>query len=68
MLALYECYAIIRDMSMAAWWLIYGVVCYGYGLWGDVGICLFGIPYVLCVFAWCTIKVKMHNIELSGTG
>lgn len=66
MLALYEWYAIIRDLSMAAWWGIYGVICFHYGLRSDIGVLLFGIPYVFCVVAWCTIKVKMHNIELSG--
>lgn len=66
MLAMYEWYAIIRDLSVTAWWVIYGVICFKYGLSSDIGICLFGIPYILCVIAWCTIKVKMHNIEISG--
>jgi hypothetical protein len=62
----HECYAVVRDVSMAMWWIIYGILSLHHGLPSNKGILLFGVPYVIFVIAWSTIKVAMHNIESLG--
>jgi hypothetical protein len=58
-----ECYNIVRDVSMALWWTIYGVLITHHQVSHDIAILLFGAPYTLCVLAWSAIKITMHNIE-----
>ena len=58
-------YSIVRDISMALWWIVYGIAVAQFAVPADKAILVFGIPYVILVMAWCYIKVKVYNIEVS---
>lgn len=56
-------YSMVRDMSMAFWWLIYGVA----GIYLDfnhrMGATLFATPYIILVILWCIIKDQTADVE-----
>ncbi len=64
LIVMHHWYSAIRDLSVSAWWLIYGVqlLVTSHGPTLEL-LVLFALPYSLLVIFWCVIKEQTHNIE-----
>ena len=56
-------YSIVRDLSMAFWWMIYGVASWKLGFTHRLAAPLFAVPYVFLVLTWCIVKDKTAAVE-----
>jgi len=63
LIEMHHWYSAVRDVSMAAWWAIYGVL-ENHPPAGSVSIdALFGFPYLFLVVLWCVVKERTHETE-----
>ena len=63
-IGLHHLYAVVRDISMSLWWLIYGTEYLWAGADRNRSAALFTVPYILLVLIWAIMKDVTESTEL----